>query len=145
MLTFRPLRLKFWCKIIFECNSTGWETCRPPPRGIKLENNLGRIGLKGIFKIYNYINNSLLILNCYVLNVGSFCPFVILQISYYIVQFISELFCQILVLLNKRILNRLYLLESETLNRTWKQASPLKKELSLMSYFQTTHPKERFS
>ena len=46
MLTFRPPRLKFWCKKISVCNSTGWETWRPPPRGNKLENNLGGIGLK---------------------------------------------------------------------------------------------------
>ena len=45
MLTLRPLRLKFWCKKNSVCNSTGWETGWPPPRGNKLEINLGGIGL----------------------------------------------------------------------------------------------------
>ena len=45
MLTLRPRRLKFWCKKNFVSNSTGWEMWRPPPRGNKLENNLGGIGL----------------------------------------------------------------------------------------------------
>ena len=31
----------FGAKKNFVCNSTGWETWRPPPRGNKFENNLG--------------------------------------------------------------------------------------------------------
>ena len=52
MLTLRPRRLKFWCKKNFVCNSTGWEMWRPPPRGNKLESNLGGIGLRQSEHIY---------------------------------------------------------------------------------------------
>ena len=41
---------------IFVYNYTGWETQRPPPRGNKLENNLGGIGLRSLFFFFFFFS-----------------------------------------------------------------------------------------